>query len=86
MLSNSNVATGTIIIITAEDRVTHDRAGRDDRVRTGGDRTHLINFDTTIVRPDLTSGKLEFRDTGRFAGNCTLTCHGDRHVNEDYHP
>ncbi len=64
----------------------HDPHGVPTATGAGSDRTHLINFDTTIVRPESLTGKLEFRDTGRFAGTCTLTCHGERHVNEDYHP
>jgi predicted CXXCH cytochrome family protein len=40
---------------------------------------HLINFDLSIVR-----GEQLFVDTGRFAGACTLTCHGVRHVNFVY--
>jgi len=35
----------------------------------------LINFDTRIVQ-----GERLFVDLGRFAGSCTLTCHGVRHV------
>lgn len=40
---------------------------------------HLINFDLAIV-----SGERFYRDTGRFSGSCTLTCHGVRHVNFTY--
>jgi len=40
---------------------------------------HLINFDVSIV-----SGARSYRDTGRFSGSCTLTCHGVRHVNFSY--
>jgi len=62
----------------------HDPHGVSRTVATNSDHTHLINFDITIVRPHPTNGRLEFRDTGRFAGNCTLVCHGERHDNEDY--
>lgn len=65
--------------------VCHDPHGVSTSIGSGTDRTHLINFDTTIVRPDPQSGRLEFRDNGSFAGTCTLTCHGERHVNEEYH-
>lgn len=47
-----------------------------------GDSTrhsHLINFDLAIV-----GGERLFQDRGRFAGSCTLTCHGVRHVNFTY--
>lgn len=62
----------------------HDPHGVPTAIGSGTDRTHLINFDTTLVRPDPRSGRLEFRDHGRFAGSCTLACHGERHVDQDY--
>ncbi len=43
--------------------------------------SHLINFDVSIV-----GGERFFVDQGRFAGSCTLTCHGVRHVNFTYPP
>jgi predicted CXXCH cytochrome family protein len=64
--------------------VCHDPHGVSTVVGGMSDRTHLINFDTTIVRPDPQSGRLEFRDDGRFAGRCTLACHGEVHRNERY--
>ncbi len=56
----------------------HDPHGVD------GDPTrhsHLINFDLSIVQAERL-----FVDQGRFAGSCTLTCHGVRHVNFTYGP
>ena len=48
--------------------------------------SNLINFDLSVVSPaDTPNGRrLEFNDTGRLAGNCTLTCHGLPHVNFPY--
>ena len=63
----------------------HDPHGVSLTVGGGSDHTHLINFDTTIVRPEPRTGKIEFRDLGRFAGSCTLICHGEEHRDEDYH-
>lgn len=63
----------------------HDPHGVSSTTALGGDHTHLINFDTTIVRPAGTRA-IQYRDTGHFAGSCTLTCHGEEHVNEDYQP
>jgi predicted CXXCH cytochrome family protein len=64
----------------------HDPHGVTSVLDTGGsDHTHLINFDTVIVRPlgsDL--GPLGFRDLGRYSGNCTLTCHGVEHDEAGY--
>ena len=45
---------------------------------------HLINFDTSIVFPNSNNGKLEFRDLGRFRGECSLKCHGENHNAEGY--
>ena len=51
---------------------------------TATGNSHLINFDTAIVFPDAVTGRLEFRDTGRFRGECTLRCHGTSHTAEEY--
>ena len=64
----------------------HDPHGVSNMQLIGGDHTHLINFDTTIVRPISAVRPVAFRDLGRFAGSCTLVCHGDLHVVETYGP
>ena len=48
--------------------------------------SHLLNFDLSIVSPaDTTAGPaLEYVDTGRFSGTCTMNCHGFPHVNFPY--
>lgn len=48
--------------------------------------SNLINFDLAIVQPANTASgrRLEFVDTGRLAGNCTLVCHGITHVQFPY--
>ncbi|HRX85747.1 MAG TPA: cytochrome c3 family protein [Phycisphaerae bacterium] len=64
----------------------HDPHGVSTTVGIGSDHTHLINFDTVIVRPETSTGRLEFRDAGTFSGSCTLTCHGVDHVDRSYQP
>lgn len=64
----------------------HDPHGISLTQAMGSDHTHLINFDVRIVRPDPQTGRLEFRDLGRFAGSCTLECHGEVHRDETYGP
>ena len=64
--------------------VCHDPHGTSTTQVSTSDHTHLINFDTTIVRPEPTTHRLEFKDLGRFAGSCTLVCHGERHRDEQY--
>lgn len=57
------------------------------RGQGGGEHhTNLINFDLSVVTPadSPTGRKIEYNDTGRFTGNCTLTCHGFTHVNLPY--
>ncbi len=46
--------------------------------------SHLINFDISVVSPDPSTGRLEFIDEGRFAGQCFLRCHGENHDPERY--
>ncbi len=62
----------------------HDPHGVSQTIVTGSDHTHLINFDTTIVRPEPSSGLMMFKDNGTFAGSCTLICHGEAHRDEAY--
>ncbi len=64
----------------------HDPHGVSLVQSRGSDHTHLINFDTTIVRPVQGTGVIEFRDTGVHSGSCTLECHGVTHTNETYGP
>ncbi|MCB9849863.1 MAG: cytochrome C [Phycisphaerales bacterium] len=63
----------------------HDPHGISVTVGGTSDHTHLINFDTVLVLPEQTTGRLEFRDDGSFAGSCTLSCHGANHLDTAYH-
>jgi predicted CXXCH cytochrome family protein len=64
----------------------HDPHGVNGVLVGGSEHTHLINFNTTIVRPSPSNQRLEYHDTGRLSGNCTLICHGENHVNFSYRP
>ena len=52
--------------------------------------THLINFlrfdasGQEVVRPSLTTGRLEFEDLGVGRGRCYLNCHGEEHAPNTY--
>jgi predicted CXXCH cytochrome family protein len=59
--------------------VCHDPHGISSTVDVESDHTHLINFDTRAVWPEQATGRIRFRDLGRFSGSCTLTCHGAEH-------
>lgn len=54
----------------------------------GNDTRHgsLINFDLNIVRPadTGTGSRIVYEDQGRFAGSCTLVCHGVTHIRFNY--
>ncbi len=63
--------------------VCHDAHGVPNNA-SGGDHTHLINFDRSVVEPSDFSRRIEFRDTGRMRGSCTLTCHNFSHENVTY--
>jgi predicted CXXCH cytochrome family protein len=62
----------------------HDAHGISSAQGRRVNHAHLINFDTSIVFSEPRSGRLEFRDMGRFSGSCTLTCHGVPHVRTEY--
>ncbi len=51
----------------------------------GSSRRHssLINFDLSVVRSASGRG-VEYVDTGRMSGTCTMTCHGFQHVDFPY--
>jgi len=62
----------------------HDSHGISAAQGTSSANSHLINFDTVIVSPDIDTGRLEFQDTGIFSGSCYLQCHGKNHSSEEY--
>ncbi|HUU83546.1 MAG TPA: cytochrome c3 family protein [Phycisphaerae bacterium] len=62
----------------------HDPHGISPTQGFGSDHTHLMNFDTQIVRPLPETRRLEFRDLGTFSGSCTLVCHGSEHRDRTY--
>jgi predicted CXXCH cytochrome family protein len=46
---------------------------------------HLINFNTIYVTPSSTGASgIQYITTGKFSGNCTLTCHGFNHAATSY--
>ncbi len=59
--------------------VCHDAHGIPAGQGSVTGNSHLINFDTRVVFPDRATGRLEYRDTGGFTGQCMLTCHGVDH-------
>lgn len=65
--------------------VCHDSHGIGSSGSPTGN-SHLINFDTRVVFPERSSGRLEYRDTGAYSGECFLSCHGENHSPERYRP
>lgn len=66
--------------------VCHDSHGISANSGTVVGNSHLINFDTLVVTADRVSGRLEYRDTGSYAGQCFLSCHGKNHNGLSYRP
>jgi len=62
----------------------HDAHGIASGQGNGINNSNLINFATNIVFPDRATGRLEFRDTGVFSGECFLSCHGVDHSPKRY--
>lgn len=63
--------------------VCHDGHGISSAQGNITSNSSLINFATGIVQPN-SNGRLEFRDLGRFRGECNLRCHGENHNAEGY--
>lgn len=56
----------------------HDPHGISSMQGSALHNSHLINFDLAIVS-STREGRLEYRETGRFNGQCFLNCHGKIH-------
>ncbi|MBI1336894.1 MAG: hypothetical protein GC164_08020 [Phycisphaera sp.] len=48
------------------------------------ENTHLINFDRNVVSAASNGQGPTFTDLGNRRGSCTLSCHGENHINESY--
>ncbi len=64
--------------------VCHDAHGVSSLQGTLTGNAHLINFDATVVFPDPVTGRLEYRSTGQFQGECFLSCHNVPHSPKAY--
>jgi hypothetical protein len=64
--------------------ICHDSHGISSAQGTIIKNARLINFDTTVVRPDATTARLEFNQTGPRTGTCFLSCHGTTHSGTTY--
>lgn len=64
--------------------ICHDGHGIASSQGSATNNSNLINFATGTVLPDPVTGRLEFRDTGTFTGQCYLSCHGVAHSPKSY--
>lgn len=64
--------------------VCHDSHGISSSSGTVTENSNLVNFRTDVVFPLQGTGRLEFRDTGVFRGECYLQCHGENHAPARY--
>ncbi|MCB9839034.1 MAG: hypothetical protein H6813_06820 [Phycisphaeraceae bacterium] len=62
----------------------HDAHGISSLQGSETNNSHLINFDTSIVFPDPSTNRLEFRSLGFQRGECYLTCHNTQHSPRRY--
>jgi len=71
-----------IVDIRTPCAVCHDPHGVYRGQGNSTNHSNLINFDLSVVTPaDTPTGRrVEYADTGRLSGTCTLTCHGFTHV------
>ncbi|MFH0983752.1 MAG: cytochrome c3 family protein [Planctomycetota bacterium] len=63
--------------------VCHDAHGVYRGQGNSRNHSHLLNFDLAVVSPVPGQG-IEYVDTGRLSGTCTLVCHGFTHVEFPY--
>ena len=75
-----------IVDIQTPCSVCHDPHGVYRGQGNSRNHGHLLNFDLSVVMPadTPTGSRVEYEDTGRFSGTCTMTCHGFPHVNFPY--
>jgi predicted CXXCH cytochrome family protein len=64
--------------------VCHDGHGISSAQGTMQNNAHLINFDTSVVRPDPITKRLEYQSMGHRSGTCYLQCHGIVHSGTRY--
>ncbi len=64
----------------------HDAHGISRSQGDARNHSNLINFDLTQVQPASggAGARIQFIDQGRYAGSCTLVCHGVTHVAFEY--
>ena len=64
----------------------HDPHGVSRTQGNSRNNSSLINFDRSIVQPagGALGARIQFEDTGRFSGSCTLMCHGVTHIRFTY--
>jgi predicted CXXCH cytochrome family protein len=62
----------------------HDAHGISSAQGTTTKNARLINFATDVVRPDATTGRLEFNQTMARQGTCYTQCHGVNHSGTTY--
>jgi predicted CXXCH cytochrome family protein len=81
ILSNVSFSRHSIYVVDQHTpcSVCHDSHGISSAQGTTTTNAHLINFDTTVVRPDPITNRLEYRSTGPRTGRCFLLCHGKDH-------
>lgn len=75
-----------VVKVRAPCSACHDAHGVSGFGTRGGNHGSLINFDLSIVQPvdSPAVDRIEYDDTGRMEGNCTLRCHSVNHIRFPY--
>ena len=86
ILSNQSFSRHSIYVVDQHTpcSVCHDGHGISSAQGTVMSNAHLMNFDTTVVRPDPISKRLAYQSTGPRSGKCYLLCHGKDHNGLSY--
>jgi len=86
ILSNASFPTHSLHIVDKQTPCSacHDAHGISSTQGNTMKNSRLINFDTTIVRPDPGTLRLEYNSLGLRHGNCYVSCHGVTHTAVSY--
>ncbi len=64
--------------------VCHDSHGIASSNGSATGNAHLVNFSTSVVFPERSTGRLEYQSLGANRGQCFLSCHGENHAGTSY--
>jgi predicted CXXCH cytochrome family protein len=86
ILGDRSFPTHNLHVVTARTpcSICHDAHGIASGQGTTMRNAHLMNFDTSVVRPDPVTQRIEYTSQGIGRGSCTVSCHGVTHSGKTY--